>query len=220
MKEYNYNHFSPEDYAHDSFAAPKIGQRAPDFTAYTLDGKVVQLSDFFGQSVVLEIGSLTCPVYAGVLKRMRRLQKEFTEVTFLLLYVREAHPGERRGQAQTNKAKRQRAQECKDIYKDPRMVLVDDVSGKAHKAYGLVPNSVFIIDRNGKIFWRAKWNQPRELRENLRRLTNNQPATGESHSELPGALRPRAFLYGGWVAVWDFIKGFHRLIWLKFLKRR
>ncbi|MEX0934899.1 MAG: deiodinase-like protein [Candidatus Paceibacterota bacterium] len=220
MDKYNYNHFKPEDYAHDKFNAPQIGEKALDFTAYTPEGEKVKLSDFFGKPLVLEMGSMTCPVFVGVMPQMKKLIHEFPDVQFLVLYVREAHPGEKRGAHHSNEEKRKRAHECSALYDDPRRVLVDDVSGTAHTTYGLFPNSVYIIDRQGEIFWRAKWNHPKELKENLELLLAEKRAADESASEVPGALNPSAFLRGGMVALWDFIKGFPRLIWLKFIKSR
>ncbi|MEX1027086.1 MAG: deiodinase-like protein [Candidatus Paceibacterota bacterium] len=218
MKEYNYTHFKPEDYAHDKFDAPEIGEEAPDFTAYTPEGKEVRLSDYFGTPLVLEMGSITCPVFVGVMPRMKKLIKDFPNTTFLVLYIREAHPGERRGAHQSNDEKQNRARECQAMYSDPREILVDNISGEAHRTYGLFPNSVYIIDSDGKIFWRAKWNHPKELRENLQLLSEGKEATKESVSEVPGALRPFVFLHGGKIALWDFVKGFPKLIWLKFIK--
>ncbi|MEX0933688.1 MAG: deiodinase-like protein [Candidatus Paceibacterota bacterium] len=220
MNKYNYKRFQPKlYYSSDGFYGPKPGEQAPDFTAYTLEGKEVRLSDFFGKPIVLEMGSVTCPVFVGVMSRMKKLIKEFPQVQFLVLYVREAHPGEKRGAHRSNKEKRQRAQEYKAMYKDPRTVLVDDVSGLAHTTYGLFPNSVYII-KDGIIFWRAKWNHPTELQKNLRLLSEGKPAAKELPSEVPGALSPRVFLNGGFVALWDFVKGFPKLIYLKSFKRR
>ena len=44
-----------------SFAAPEVGQTAPDFTGKTLDGKTVSLADFKGKTVVLEWYNPGCP---------------------------------------------------------------------------------------------------------------------------------------------------------------
>ena len=161
---------------------------------------------------------MTCPVFIGMQSSMKKLVRDFPDVQFLVLYVREAHPGENRGAHTSNEEKQKRAKECKATYKDPRKVLVDDVSGAAHTTYGLFPNSVYVIEKDGTIFWRAKWNHPKELRKNLKRLLSGKSPAQESKSELPGALRPRVFLRGGFVALWDFIKGFPKLIWLKFIR--
>ncbi|HWO73110.1 MAG TPA: TlpA disulfide reductase family protein, partial [Dehalococcoidia bacterium] len=41
-------------------AAPKVGELAPDFTLQDVDGKVVRLSDFRGQTVVLNFWATWC----------------------------------------------------------------------------------------------------------------------------------------------------------------
>ena len=61
-----------------SFAAPEVGQTAPDFTGKTLDGKTVSLADFKGKTVVLEWYNPGCPFVkkfydAG---KMQEFQKE------------------------------------------------------------------------------------------------------------------------------------------------
>jgi len=61
-----------------SFAAPQIGQPAPDFTGKTLDGKTVSLADFKGKTVVLEWYNPDCPYvkkFYGVGK-MQEFQKQ------------------------------------------------------------------------------------------------------------------------------------------------
>ena len=41
-----------------------------------------------------------------------------------------------------------------------RSILVDDVDGKTHLAYGAMPNSVYLIGRDGAISHRADWVSP------------------------------------------------------------
>ena len=63
MTEYNYKRFSPSNYDYGSFSGPKPGEVMLDFALCSLDGKEAKLTDFRGQWVVLETGSLTCPMY-------------------------------------------------------------------------------------------------------------------------------------------------------------
>jgi alkyl hydroperoxide reductase subunit AhpC len=44
-----------------AYAAPTIGQPAPDFTATAVDGKTVKLTDYKGSIVVLEWNNPDCP---------------------------------------------------------------------------------------------------------------------------------------------------------------
>jgi peroxiredoxin len=60
QSQYNYSHFSPDLMVERFEGGPKPGDMAPDFTALTLDGDKVQLSDFRGERlVVLQFGSVT-----------------------------------------------------------------------------------------------------------------------------------------------------------------
>ena len=97
-KQYNYDTFSlsvvPQP---ETFAGPEVGQNIIDFTATRLDGTTVNLSDYLGQVIVLETGSITCPIYTDTTDAMNRLVEAYPEVAFLLLYTHEAHPGERIG---------------------------------------------------------------------------------------------------------------------------
>ncbi|TAM62445.1 redoxin domain-containing protein, partial [bacterium] len=44
-----------------ALSGPQIGQPAPDFTLTTLDGKRVQLADFRGKTLVLNVWATWCP---------------------------------------------------------------------------------------------------------------------------------------------------------------
>ena len=62
----------------------------------SLNGEIVKLSDFKNsRNVVLTFGSATCPQTAASIGGLRSLAREFpvSEVEFLFIYVREAHPG-------------------------------------------------------------------------------------------------------------------------------
>ena len=58
--EYNYSRFRPDLMVERFEGGPQPGEVAPDFTALTLDGEKVRLSDFRGQRhLVLQFGSVT-----------------------------------------------------------------------------------------------------------------------------------------------------------------
>jgi hypothetical protein len=38
-----------------------------------------------------------------------------------------------------------------------RDILVDDLSGRVHRAYGLMPNMTWVIDRGGRVAYKADW---------------------------------------------------------------
>ena len=38
-----------------------------------------------------------------------------------------------------------------------RIILVDDLAGSVHRAYGLMPNMTWVIDRGGRVAYKANW---------------------------------------------------------------
>lgn len=69
----------------------------------------VHLTDFKGKWVVVETGSATCSMYTKNIPGMKELRAEFPDVEFIVVYVREAHPGERLSQHQSFEEKKKAA---------------------------------------------------------------------------------------------------------------
>lgn len=164
---YNYRHFGPEYYDFRTFDGPRPGDDAPDFEATTLEGETVELSDFRGNWVVLETGSITCPITDSKVYAMDELYKRFDDVVFVLLYTREAHPGENYEAHTSFQEKLERAREFADEYHIERTVLVDDLEGTAHRRYGGMPNSVHVLDPDGTVVLRGDWNDVKGVEEVL-----------------------------------------------------
>ena len=79
------------------FNGPGVGEKAPDFTLETQDGKErISLSRYRGQKpVVLIFGNLTCGVSRSQYGTLENLyQRAADDVAFLAIYVREAHPAD------------------------------------------------------------------------------------------------------------------------------
>jgi hypothetical protein len=169
-KTYAYDHFAPKQYDFKSFDGPQPGEMAVDFTARDLEGNVVKLSDFVGKTVVLETGSITCPNFVGGLPRMRALAAEFPDVAFLIHYVREAHPGMYYPQPDTIEEKISHARDLASEEGEKRTILVEEIDGKGHQAYGGWPNSIYIIDAAGVVQYRERWAAPPFIREALNRM--------------------------------------------------
>ena len=45
-----------------------------------------------------------------------------------------------------------------------RSMLVDDIEGTVHHAYGTLPNMTYILDTGGTILYRASWTDERTIR--------------------------------------------------------
>ncbi len=70
-------------------------------------------------------------------------------VRSVFLYTREAHPGENYRHHATMDDKRHHARAFREHNSIEREILLDDVAGTAHRAYGMLPNMTWIIGRGG-----------------------------------------------------------------------
>jgi hypothetical protein len=78
-------------------------------------------------------------------------------VAWYFLYTREAHPGEHVGHHTSFEVKRSNARLLRDEVGIRRPILLDDLAGTAHHAYGLLPNMTYVIGRGGRLIYRADW---------------------------------------------------------------
>lgn len=210
---YNYEHFGLEHRGLDQLEGVRVGEAAPDFTAIRLDGTQVKLSDFRGKPVVLETGSVSCPMYVGKIEPMNALAFRFPDVAFLVLYVREAHPGQHIGAHREGAEKVAAARIVVDQEHEGRTIIVDDLAGTAHRHYGAMPNTVHVIDADGRVAFRAIWNDPLAVEAALRKIL-----VGQDAGAVPTRFRPagvstvlRVLRRAGWRAIWDFVIAFPRL---------
>ena len=89
---------------------------------------------------------------------------------FFTVYVREPHPGEHYTQHSDWDQKLRCALECRaqDGIENP--MLIDDLEGTVHRLYGVMPNMVYIIDKAGKIAYKAMWTDHEEIEAVLKNL--------------------------------------------------
>lgn len=213
---YNYARFKSGMYDFETFGGPDVGDTLRDAELETLDGRTVRLSDFLdGKPFVLETGSLTCPMYGNSAPVMQALADKHGETfNFAVMYVREAHPGER-GRAHTSMAHKHRAaSRSADYHGDQRTMLIDSVDGRAHKLYGAMPNSIFVFDASGTVVFRSIWNNAEKMDPILSRIANGQLVTeGDLKPQPPFNPASWATLFqGGLVSIWDFVISLFSLI--------
>jgi glutathione peroxidase-family protein len=110
-------------YDWDVFKGPRAGEPAIDFPLTDLDGNEVCISDFRGRWLVIETGSSTCSMYTKNMPGMKSLREQHPDVTFVVVYVREAHPGERLHQHQTFDEKMSAARTLTPKYNEDRTIL-------------------------------------------------------------------------------------------------
>jgi hypothetical protein len=132
MTGYNYETFSTDDYEFDDIAAPEVGDKAPDIELTTSTGEPKRLLDFDTDFLVLEMGSITCPLFQSRRGIMDTLEIEFDQVTCVVLYVREAHPGAQIKAHKDFDDKQSCATRLKQDDKETRLILVDSFEGATH----------------------------------------------------------------------------------------
>lgn len=49
-------------------------------------------------------------------------------------------------------------------------IIVDGLDGEIHRAYGTLPNMVYVVDQEGRIVYRSQWTLPQEIRDVLGEL--------------------------------------------------
>ncbi len=209
MVIYNYARFDPRLYDRSGPGGPRVGDRLPDPDLFTLEGARTRLSAAFGRILVLETGSLTCPLYVGRIAAMNRLARAYPEATFRVLYVREAHPGSRTPPHRSLEEKLERARRLLKLEpEEGRTILVDDVDGTLHRALGALPNMVYVLDPEGRVLFRADWNDPQAVEEVLRRLQAGDPVDNVQprFRPVPPWILLRVLRRGGPDAVGDFLR--------------
>lgn len=160
---------------HIPAGAPGPGDRVPSFDLATIDGGRFSSDQFdgWGQPVLLVFGSLTCPVTESAGRGLGELHRAYGDrIRFVVVNVREAHPGQDLPQPSTIEAKTHHAERLRCHHRLDFEVAVDDVDGGLHRAFGTRPSSAYLIDPEGVIRFRAHWsNLTGELDDTLAALT-------------------------------------------------
>jgi len=132
------------------FAAPQVGQPAPEFTLKDSNGQSHNLSDFKGKFVVLEWLNHGCPFvqkhYNG--GNMQGLQKEYTGKDVVWLSIVSSAPGKQGHMSpeETNKTKAEKNSAA-------TAVLIDE-EGTVGKLYDAkVTPELFVINPEGTLIY-------------------------------------------------------------------
>jgi hypothetical protein len=211
MDEYNYPAFSfhldgpgIQAWLRDG---PKPGDHAPGFELPAVDGGVVRLGDLLGQAVVIEFGSYTCPVFCGHVPAMESLAKRHPDVHWLVIYTREAHPGEVTPAHHRPEDKRAAARRLAAAESLGRRLLIDDLDGSVHRRYGGAWDSIYVIGPEGLVVLRQAWNHPDRVDEVLHELASGKDVRARQTTDMaPPGGRPfgEGLLRGGTRALHDF----------------
>jgi len=138
---------------------PGPGDPVPEFDLPVVGGGRFRSGDLAGTGPALVIfGSATCPVTDNAAPGLNKLYSRFGgRVRFVMVNVREAHPGEDFPQPSTIEAKTLHAVRLRDLHDFGFEVAVDDVDGGLHRSLSPKPNSAYLVGSDGTILFRAQW---------------------------------------------------------------
>jgi len=138
-------------------------------------------------------------------------------IQFVFVYTREAHPGERYPHHSEMQQKLRHARAMVQRWGIARPMLVDDLQGTVHRAYGELPNMTYIVGAAGSVLYRADWTDARSIRAALDQLVLEReqrrggarltPFYQESMQQRTNTLEPfmEGLLLAGPRAVEEFI---------------
>jgi hypothetical protein len=201
---------------------PRLDESAPDFTLRTADGKsAVTLSKLVGpKPVVLIFGNFTCGPFRGQAGNFEKLYHRYKDrATFLMVYVREAHPtdgwrmesndrlGVATAQPTTYAERADVAGRCGRLLGLGFPIYVDTIDDAVGARYSAMPGRFYLIDRQGKIAFKNGRGpfgfKPDELEQSLVLLLleqgsqsplDRQARSGESRTaaaaSAPASTRP------------------------------
>ena len=196
------------DTTHEA-SGPKVGEPAPDFTVTDRQGNTIKLSDFRGKTVVLETGSVTCPIFSMVMGKMNDLAREFPATVTLALYVQKSHhfvvPQHIAAGMDGIPTCAMHAKE--NLEQDTQTVIIDHMDQTGKKTYESTPNMMYVIDGNGTVVYSADWMlrdlyAPQEVEKVLSELEGDRRAPVEPETASTFG-RLRESVEGGWKAFWQ-----------------
>ena len=169
---------------------PGPGDRVRDFDLPTLRGERFRSTDLGEPAPTLLIfGSSTCPVTDSAAPGLRDLHARYGDrVRFVMVDVREAHPGKAVQQPTALDEKTAHAKQLRALHDFKFEVAVDDIDGTFHRAMSPKPNSAYLLDKDGTILFRAQWaNDGKALAAALDAVT---AGASLSRSQSGGIVRP------------------------------
>ena len=166
---------------------------APDFTLKTVDGREeITLSKQVGpKPVVLVFGNFTCGpfrIQAGNIEKLYRRYRD--RATFLMVYVREAHPSDGWRlefnnrleilipQPRNDAERIQVAQMCRKKLDFDMPMLVNTINDTVGARYSGMPSRLYLLDHRGRVAYKSGRGpfgfKPAELEHSLILLLLNE----------------------------------------------
>jgi thiol-disulfide isomerase/thioredoxin len=182
---------------------PKLDEIAPDFTLRSVDAKEeVTLSTKVGpKPVVLVFGNFTCGPFRSHAGNIEKLFQRYKDrATFVMVYVREAHPtdgwsmesndrvGVTERQPRNYEERVEVARKCSRALDLGFPMLVDTIDDAVGARYSGMPGRFYLIDPLGKVAYKSGRGpfgfKPAELEQSLvmllRQVEPHKAPAGES----------------------------------------
>lgn len=212
--KYNYEEFTSGEYNFSEQKGIQVGEVFPNFEVTSQNGEIISLFDNTGKITVLETGSITCPLYSGNIVGMNEIAKEHTDVDFTILYVREAHPGNKIPNHTDIERKVSLANNIKNHYPENRKILIDDIDGTIHEKIGLLPNTLLIIGKNREVLYKIDWNNRETLSKALERIEKNKSTEDiiQKFRPAPPTISIPVLYRAGTNALFDFLRQIPKVI--------
>lgn len=176
-----------------SFARDDLGpgDTVPDFDLPTISRRRFRSRGLIHHRATLMVfGSSTCPMTDNSAPGLKDLHRRFgARVQFVMVNVREAHPGARLVQPESAEDKMAHARYLRDLHDLPFDVAVDDIDGALHRAFGAKPNAAYLIGPDGLILFRAHWaNETQALARALKRVAAGRKLGRRKSSAMLGPM--------------------------------
>jgi Spy/CpxP family protein refolding chaperone len=170
----------PKQPADIQVASLDAGSPVPNVKVYELNGPTFDPAKYKGKVIVLEFGSLSCPVFRDQVKQMEQLRlSEDTKAFFMVVYTREAFPAgdkdvlrnKEQGfsvpQARSLDERRTEARLAQEKLGITIPIAVDSMDDAASTAFDAFPNGAIVIGKDGNIAARQQWTNPDTLRNEI-----------------------------------------------------
>jgi hypothetical protein len=205
---YNYDTFRPAAYIQHDRSGPPPGADLGGYVVHCADGTRTTLGALVSRTAVVETGSTTCPLYCANVSPMKDVANRHADVDFMVLYTREAHPGERQGPHMDLEQKMAAASRLPSTVGETRAVVVDELDGPLHRLLGAAPDSLVVLDERAHIVTSMDDADPAALERVLSGLRAGALPAYTVRFRVPSPLvAVRALMRGGAGAVWDFMIG-------------
>ena len=171
------------------------GNKVPDFTLYTTNGKPFHLYEELekGKPLVIINGSYTCDISRGNLSSIKEISKRYDDkVKVVMVYTIDAHPSDTLSPYATNANEWIPQNNIRDNISatQPRTygervalsnawitenqlsmpVLIDEPNNEYWMEFGQAPNMCYIIDPDGVIRYRRTWYNEKDLDKEIQQM--------------------------------------------------